>query len=63
MTCDLRKASAPEEIPTLCPYCQAALTLYWQNGICRHHSYVMIADWAYHTNCWEEQVRRFPPYG
>ncbi len=48
-----------ESETSLCPHCEKPVTSYWTpNGCLAHPSYVLIADWIFHSLCWEEQLRR-----
>jgi len=44
-----------------CPYCQFPVTYYWDNGVVSNKDYVLIADWIYHTECWDKLVEENPP--
>jgi hypothetical protein len=47
-----------------CPYCKEPVVVYVGldgGGVFPHESYDLIANWVYHSKCWDEQMRRFPP--
>jgi RecJ-like exonuclease len=50
-----------EQLTEKCPYCQRLVTFEWDNGVVSKPEYVLIADWVYHTECWNEQMREYPP--
>jgi hypothetical protein len=48
----------------VCPYCQKDVIVFVEldgSGVISHESYDLIANWIYHSACWDEQMRRFPP--
>ena len=47
-----------------CPYCRKDVVIYVDLnnfGIISHESYVIIANWVYHSECWEKQMIEHPP--
>lgn len=46
-----------------CPYCGDRIAYRWNNGFVEQRGTDLIADWVYHSVCWDELVRRFPPDG
>ena len=60
-----------------CPYCgqpvivcvvegEGSVTM--ENGVVRQldgivsdPSYTLVADWVYHSTCWDKQVEEYPP--
>lgn len=50
-----------------CPYCQKEVETFWEDnedgttqGLLRG-DYTLIADWVYHTKCWDDFVKEHPP--
>lgn len=54
-----------EEEITKCPYCLKDVISYWTSNGCisKPKEYTLVADWIYHSVCWDEQMERFPPDG
>jgi hypothetical protein len=47
-----------------CPYCQKDVVVFVEldgSGVISHESYDLIANWIYHSTCWDEQMRHFTP--
>lgn len=46
-----------------CPYCQKLVEVKWVpgGGVLSDPNYCLIADWVYHSSCWDEQIEKFPP--
>ena len=45
-----------------CPYCGEPVISHWTpRGCLPNPDYVLIADWLFHTPCWEKQVEENPP--
>jgi hypothetical protein len=44
-----------------CPACGHSVYVNWYKGVVSDPSYVLIADWVYHSDCWDKQVEEFPP--
>ena len=60
----------PDEVePTyieehICPYCQKPVQVSIDTksgGIIPSTTYDLIADWIYHSACWDEFTTKFPP--
>ncbi len=45
-----------------CPYCHGPVIANWVvgGGILSDPSYVLVADWLFHTECWDKQVAENP---
>jgi hypothetical protein len=50
-----------EEFTSPCAECNVKITLKWDNGLIPEAHYVLIADWVYHTECWDKIVEAHPP--
>lgn len=50
-----------EEDATICPYCQLTVSYKWHNGFITEPHNVLIADWVYHSKCWNKQIEEHPP--
>lgn len=50
-----------EIITCQCPYCEKAILVAWNNGVVSNPSYVLIADWVYHSECWDKFVEECSP--
>lgn len=57
-----------EEEHTLCPECGQVVVSRWANpgwrqrgGCLPSPDYVLVADWIYHSTCWDALVERNPP--
>jgi hypothetical protein len=51
-----------EEIIILeCPYCRKQVGIVWNHGVVSKPEYVLIADWVYHSECWDKLVEENPP--
>jgi hypothetical protein len=44
-----------------CPYCGKPVTIRWNEGVVSSKEYVLIADWVYHSTCWDKQIEEHPP--
>lgn len=46
-----------------CPYCSQDVVSYWSKDGClsRPLHYVLVADWIFHSECWDKQVMSYPP--
>lgn len=45
-----------------CPYCKQPVAYEWtERGICSRPEYVLVADWIYHSHCWDKQYAENPP--
>ena len=47
-----------------CPYCMKAVVVYVEldgSGIISRPEYDLIANWIYHSKCWDQQMREHPP--
>jgi len=47
----------PEKIELLadiCPHCQKQVNYLWDEGVIPNESYVLIANWLYHRECWQK---------
>ena len=63
MTNDRPMFECDAEIHT-CPYCQKDVVVFVEldgSGVISHESYDLIANWIYHSTCWDEQMRHFTP--
>lgn len=45
---------------TKCPHCGLPVEYQWDEGFISSPKTVLIADWVYHDECWDE-VTDFPP--
>jgi hypothetical protein len=43
-----------------CPYCGDRIAYRWNNGIVLERGTELIADWIYHSVCWDDLVRLLP---
>jgi hypothetical protein len=46
-----------------CPYCRKSVVIYVEldgTGVISHESYDLIANWVYHSACWDQQMREHP---
>ena len=53
-----------EPLVTKCPGCGEPVTSYWMKnntGCISRPEYTLIADWIYHSPCWDEQVKNYNP--
>lgn len=53
-----------EEEVTKCPECGQDVTTLWLKngrGCLSRPEYVLIADWVFHSECWDKLVERNPP--
>lgn len=52
-----------EKEQATCPACGHIVTFRWVKGggVVSDPSYVLVADWVYHSGCWDKQVEDFPP--
>ncbi len=48
-----------EEFEQLCLYCKKSIKLQWANGLLPG-DYVLIADWVYHPECWNNFLKEDP---
>ena len=49
---------------TLCPYCMKPVATRWMkdgSGMLSDPDVTLIADWVYHSKCWDKQVEEHPP--
>jgi hypothetical protein len=47
-----------------CPYCMKAVVVYVEldgSGIISRPEYDLVANWVYHSACWDKQMREHPP--
>jgi hypothetical protein len=47
-----------------CPYCCKDVVAYWalnNSGLISQDNYVPIANWIYHSECWNKQMKEHPP--
>jgi hypothetical protein len=45
-----------------CPYCRKPVTItVEERGIVSDRAYVLVADWIYHSECWDKLVAENPP--
>jgi hypothetical protein len=58
-----RYLSEIETIKTACPFCGKPVESLWVpgGGCLARPEYTLIADWIYHTDCWNTQVKRATP--
>lgn len=51
-----------EIVTSTCPYCQQPVETRWtEHGCIPAADYTLIADWVYHSACWDKQVAEHPP--
>lgn len=52
-----------EKITTTCPYCGKEVISTWikNGGMLRDPNNVLVADWIFHTVCWDKMVEENPP--
>lgn len=53
-----------EPITTACPGCGKTVISYWHKdnrGMESRPEYVLVADWIYHSECWDKLVEDNPP--
>lgn len=52
-----------EEQTDRCPYCgNPVISLWVKGGGCLSSpDYVLVADWIFHSSCWDRQVEEHPP--
>ena len=60
--CDGDQVSIETETST-CPYCGKDVLSYWapREGCVPRPEYTLVANWIYHTKCWDKQVKERPP--
>jgi len=47
---------------SICPYCGKEVISFWTDRGCISDSqYVLVADWVYHSVCWDKQIEEYPP--
>jgi len=47
-----------------CPYCKNLVSTHWivgGKGMLSEPHVALIADWVYHTECWDKLVEEHPP--
>lgn len=51
-------AGSLEEEVTICPYCGTSVTSWWvpQRGCLPSPDYELVADWVFHSACWDEMA-------
>jgi hypothetical protein len=49
-----------EKFTQNCSRCNKPIELEWENGLLPGN-YVLIADWVYHPECWDELIALHPP--
>lgn len=48
-----------EETP--CPWCKQTVRSYWtKQGLLSRPSITLVADWIYHSVCWDELMKEHP---
>jgi hypothetical protein len=40
-----------------CPYCKKPVSYKWDGGFVSEPHNVLIADWVFHTECWDEMCK------
>ena len=50
-----------ETIAENCPYCGQGVTYYCDGGVISSPDYVLVADWVFHSMCWDKLVEEHPP--
>lgn len=52
-----------EELTDNCPYCGNPVTYQYLKGggVISRSEYTLIADWVYHSDCWDKQIEEHPP--
>lgn len=56
--------SRVEEVASSCPECGKQVITYWRKdntGCESHPDYVLVANWAFHSKCWDNMVDRGGP--
>lgn len=59
---DWWKSHCIETETTNCPYCGKSVISYWVKGggcLSRPEEYLLIADWIFHSKCWDAQVEEY----
>lgn len=49
-----------EIVECICPGCGRIVKLRLNLGVVSDPEYTLIADWVYHSECWEKQIEKFP---
>ena len=49
-----------EEFTQNCCHCGVPIKLKWNNGLIPG-DFVLVADWVFHPECWDEMVKENPP--
>ena len=53
-----------ESQTSTCPYCGTEVVSYWvPEGCITRREYVLVANWVYHSICWDRQLEKYPPGG
>lgn len=45
---------------TVCPKCGKEVTFKWDGGFVTEPHNVLVADWVFHTKCWDEIEKSDP---
>lgn len=56
--------SPTEDEISICPYCGKEVVSKWMKdntGCISSPEYTLVANWVYHSKCWDEQLEKFPP--
>jgi len=48
-----------EQIP--CAECGEPIEVHFHNGVIPQPNYLLVADWIFHTECWNKKVDENPP--
>lgn len=51
-----------QSVTEICPYCKKPVTIIWNKGVLPSPDYLLIADWIYHTPCWDKLIEENPIY-
>jgi hypothetical protein len=52
-----------EPVVSVCPFCRQNVTTYWMknnSGCLSRPEYTLVADWAFHSACWDKFVEQNP---
>lgn len=57
--------SEVEQVITNCPYCRNKVVSLWAvgGGCYSSNDYTLVADWIFHSRCWDKMIEEFPPDG
>lgn len=49
-----------EELDCVCPRCGTTVTIKWYKGVISDPKYILVADWVYHSSCWDKFLEENP---